>query len=95
MDVGGLMQKAKESGAVEKAVDSMVTNKDKLVAGIGQAAGAAGMDASARDTAVQKVEAALGDGAGLKASLNAQLDKAAGGAAAAGAPAADAPAAEQ
>ncbi len=59
-------------------------------------AGAVGLDASTKDAAVQKVEAALGDGTGLKATLNAQLDKAAGGAGAgAGAAAADAPAAAQ
>lgn len=60
-----------------------------------QAAGAVGLDTATKDAAVQKVEAALGDAAGLKATLNAQLDKAAGGAGAgagAGA-AADAPAA--
>ena len=46
-----------------------------------------GLDAATRDSVVAKVEGALGDGAGLKGQLNAQLDKAAGGAPAPAAPA--------
>ena len=57
-----------------------------------QVASTLGLDAATKDAAAQKIEAALGDAAGLKATLNAQLDKAVGGSGAT--PAGATPAAE-